>query len=158
MWKKRHTLLSLVIVLIVGLIAGTLFVNRRFLLFELTFNPLNVETNAQIDHDQLLFQQRNQYVQIAEVPANKTLLLIVNVSGFSLVDDQQDDAISNFNLQLSQRSIGFDVNALGEHHLRFFVRKQENLVLIFKDFVKVELFGLSYGIYVDHIKLYQQGI
>lgn len=108
-------------------------------IFRLAFNPLNVETNANVDVQEqtITFQSLNQTLTIGNVNAG-ILQMVLTFSGGWIVDEP-DLAHPTFMIELNQTPTAIPITSLTQAYDHRWVQfNRGDITLAFQNFVKIE--------------------
>jgi len=108
-------------------------------IFRLAFNPLNVETNANVNVEEqtITFQSLNQTLTIGNVNAG-ILQMVLTFSGGWIVDEL-DLAHPTFMIELNQTPTAIPITSLTQtYNHRWLQFNRGDITLAFQNFVKIE--------------------
>ena len=132
-------ILSLFLVSLIGLYLGYLLKPLPVEIFRLSFDPLNVETNANInlDEETITFQELNETLIISNL--NHGLFqMSLTFSGGTIVDDL-DVGLPSLVMLINQKPISINITALIQTYQHGWVQLTSgNLTIQFQNFVKIE--------------------
>lgn len=125
------------------------------LVFSLTYQPLNVTTNASVDEENVLvFSELNQEIALPSFPQGEYCLQVAS-SGGMVVESLTDSGLSTLTLVVGEQTMAIEMDELiGEHQLSWRQSSPSSVVLTFTNFVKIND-SLLYGVYIEDIRVYK---
>lgn len=132
-------ILSLFLVSLISLYLGYLLKPLPVEIFRLSFDPLNVETNANINQDQetITFQELNETLIISNLKQG-LFQMSLTFSGGTIMDEV-DLGLPSLVMLINQKPICINITALIQTYQHGWVQLTPgNLTIQFQNFVKIE--------------------
>jgi len=153
--KQSLVVLGLYVVSLLLFLTSTFVRTTPVLVFNLTYQPLNVSTNAIVDDEDLLgFLELNQVIELPSFPQGEYRLHVVT-SGGMVVETLIDSGLSTLTLVVREQTMTMEIDQLiGDHQVTWRQPFFSSVVLTFTNFVKIND-SLLYGVYIQDIRLYK---
>jgi len=132
-------ILSLFLVSLISLYLGYLLKPLPVEIFRLSFDPLNVETNANINQDEetITFQELNETLIISNL--NQGLFQMSLTFSGGTIMDEVDLGLPSLVMLINQKPISINITALIQTYQHGWVQLTPgNLTIQFQNFVKIE--------------------
>lgn len=146
--------LSLFLLSLISLYLGYLLKPPPVEVFRLSFDPVNVETNANINQEEktFTFQELNQTLVISNLHQG-LFQMTITFSGGTIVDEV-DEGIPALLIHINQNLIPIQITDLIFNYKHGWVQLEPgNLTIQFQNFVKIE--GQMYSLILSDITIWQ---
>ncbi len=147
-------ILSLFLVSLISLYLGYLLKPLPVEIFRLSFDPLNVETNANINQDEetITFQELNETLIISNL--NQGLFQMSLTFSGGTIMDEVDLGLPSLVMLINQKPISINITALIQTYQHGWVQLTPgNLTIQFQNFVKIE--EQMYSLILSDITIWQ---
>ncbi|MEN9819868.1 MAG: hypothetical protein RL379_646 [Bacillota bacterium] len=147
-------ILSLFLVSLISLYLGYLLKPLPVEIFRLSFDPVNVETNANINQDEetITFQELNETLIISNL--NQGLFQMSLTFSGGTIMDEVDLGLPSLVMLINQKPISINITALIQTYQHGWVQLTPgNLTIQFQNFVKIE--EQMYSLILSDITIWQ---
>jgi hypothetical protein len=153
--KQAFVIVGLYGVSFILLVLSLLVRSAPVLVFELTYQPLNVTTTADVDEgDFLIFSELNQVIELPTLDQGR-YRLDVSTSGGIVVDSVTETGQSALTLLAENQEFPIEIDELiGSQQVTWRQSTLSSVTLTMTNFVKIN-HSLLYAVYVQDIQIYK---